>query len=961
MNSKQEALFKTEMVPAKDGSGQLFEEQMIPNATPVTCLGKSFPDDEARRAYFTELLAEKLRDPEFRKIEGFPIGIDEDILKLSDPPYYTACPNPWIADFIAEWEAQKPEKPEGFTYHREPFAADVSEGKTDQFYRAHTYHTKVPHKAIMRYILHYTEPGDVIYDGFCGSGMTGVAAQMCGDRHAILSLGYQVNPDGTISQEQIDENGKITWDVFSKIGVRRIFLNDLAPSATFIAAKYNLLFSASSYELATKSIMKKLHSDIGWMYETLHTDGKTKGQINYTVWSEVFTCKECSGEIVFFKYAFDTNNYKVLDEFPCPHCGTICSKSSINLLFNSVYEQSLGVVIRKPTRVPVIINYSVGKSVYEKTPDKNDIEIIERIDKLLRPETVPIDELPAMQMANVGRMKTTNITHIHSFFLPRQAQALGALWKMVQEIGDKNLRHSILWTIEQSIPGMSLLNRYQPIMHGQPGGSQVNRQMAGVFYVPSQISECSPWYNLEGKIRRIAKALSDVKFLNEFVCVFTGDCSRSGIPSNSIDYIFTDPPFGENIYYSDLNLLVEAWHRVKTNPKSEAIVDRVRHKALPDYQNLIEACFREYYRTLKPGRWITIEFSNTKAAVWNSIQTAISNVGFIVAGVSALDKKQGTFQSVNTPTAVKQDLVISAYKPNGGFEERFLKEAQTEEGIWDFVRTHLQYLPVTKRQGALMQMIPERDPRILFDQMVAYYVRKGYPVPMSSQEFQIGLSQRFSERDSMYFLPEQVAEYDRKKMMGGGRPLQQPLFIFGEASAIEWLRILLRDKPQSFQDINPQFMKEISGWSKNEVGLELSTLLEQNFLLYDGKGSLPEQIHSYLSTNWKDMRNLTKDDPALIVKAKGRWYVPDPNKAGDLEKLRDTDLLKEFKEYRQAQKKFKVFRLEAVRAGFKKAWQDRDYATIIAVAEKIPNNVLEEDSKLLMWYDQALTRMGDDQ
>ena len=311
------------------------------------------------------------------------------------------------------------------------------------------------------------------------------------------------------------------------------------------------------------------------------------------------------------------------------------------------------------------------------------------------------------------------------------------------------------------------------------------------------------------------------------------------------------------------------------------------------------------------------------------------------------------------PTAVKQDLVISAYKPNGGFEERFLKEAQTEEGIWDFVRTHLQYLPVTKRQGVLMQVIPERDPRILFDQMVAYYVRKGYPIPMSSQEFQIGLSQRFSERDGMYFLPEQVAEYDRKKMMCGGRPLQQPLFIFGEASAIEWLRTLLRDKPQSFQDINPLFMKEISGWSKNEVGLELSTLLEQNFLLYDGKGSLPEQIHSYLSTNWKDMRNLTKDDPALIVKAKGRWYVPDPNKAGDLEKLREKDLLKEFGAYKQAQKKLKVFRLEAVRAGFKKSWQERDYATIIAVAEKIPNNVLEEDPKLLMWYDQAITRMGE--
>jgi len=88
--------------------------------SPVTCLGMTFPSDEERRKYFTEKLREFLADPEFRKIEGFPIGSDEDILNLSDPPYYTACPNPWIADFIAEWEAEKPKQPEGYHYHREP-------------------------------------------------------------------------------------------------------------------------------------------------------------------------------------------------------------------------------------------------------------------------------------------------------------------------------------------------------------------------------------------------------------------------------------------------------------------------------------------------------------------------------------------------------------------------------------------------------------------------------------------------------------------------------------------------------------------------------------------------------------------------------------------------------------------------------------------------------------------------
>ena len=196
-----------------------------------------------------------------------------------------------------------------------------------------------------------------------------------------------------------------------------------------------------------------------------------------------------------------------------------------------------------------------------------------------------------------------------------------------------------------------------------------------------------------------------------------------------------------------------------------------------------------------------------------------------------------------------------------------------------------------------------------------------------------------------------------KKLLSGSIE-QASLFVKDESSAIDWLRLLLKAKPQTFADINPQFMQQLGGWSKNEAQLDLRELLNQNFLCYDGKGPVPEQIHAYLSTNWKELRKLPKDDPTLAAKARDRWYVPDPRKAGDLEKLREKALLKEFEEYKEAKKKLKVFRLEAVRAGFKKAWQERDYAVIIAVAEKLPTNVMEEDPKLLMWYDQAVTRMG---
>lgn len=937
------------------------EEPQQPSG-PVTCLGMTFENDEARRAYFTEELRKKLQDPEFRKIEGFPIGRDEDILNLSDPPYYTACPNPWIADFIAEWEAQKPEQPEGYHYHRDPFAADVSEGKNDPIYNAHSYHTKVPHKAIMRYILHYTEPGDIVFDGFCGTGMTGVAAQMCGDRDAVISLGYQVLPDGTILQEETDENGKKVWRPFSKLGVRRAVLNDLSPAATFIAYNYNTPVDVKKFDREAKRILNEVKKECGWMYQTTYYETKTVngiaktvkkiGTINYTVWSDVFICPECSQELVFWTAAVDSVAGVVRDTFPCPHCSVTLTKRGMERAWVTKYDSAIKQTIRQAKQVPVLINYSAHNEStdkskrYEKTPDADDLALIKKIEAMEIPYWFPTDELP--DGFNTRQPKGSHgLTHVHHFYTKRVEYIISMLWSKLSKRpwGYFAITSFIVKT------GSKLHN-----IGFKNGKINLAGAMPNVYYVPSSIAERNIFTLFDGKIVDFTKN-NNQKQRSSFSISNQSSDNILSDGKNIFDYVFIDPPFGSNINYSELNFIWESWLKVLTNNTKEAIENTIQHKGVKQYREIMTDCFCNIYKLLKPGRWITVEFSNTKAYIWNSIQTALVDAGFIVSNVSALDKGQGTFKSQTTPTAVKQDLVISAYKPNGGFEERFLKEAQTEEGVWDFVRTHLTYLPITKQQGSLLQFVPERDPRILFDQMVAYYVRKGYPVPLSSQDFQTGLSQRFIERDGMFFLPEQVAEYDRKKMVSG--ELQQvSMFVSDEASAIQWIRQLIKAKPQTFSDINPQFMQQLGGWSKNEAQLDLRELLNQNFLCYDGKGPVPEQIHAYLSTNWKELRNLPKDDPSLVAKARDRWYVPDPRKAGDLEKLREKALLKEFEEYKAAKKKLKVFRLEAVRAGFKKAWQEHDYAVIIDVAEKIPANIMEEDPKLLMWYDQARIRMG---
>jgi hypothetical protein len=472
------------------------------------------------------------------------------------------------------------------------------------------------------------------------------------------------------------------------------------------------------------------------------------------------------------------------------------------------------------------------------------------------------------------------------------------------------------------------------------------------------VSEPSPAYVLRGKLQRMHGALPSSK--QRRTLITTQSLSQIQIQSNSIDYIFLDPPFGNNIPYSELNFLWEAWLRVFTAVQQEAIVSGTQGKALHEYSKLMTDCLAEAYRVLKPGRWLTIEFHNSKNAVWNAIQDAIGSVGFVIADVRILDKGMLTIKQISGANAVNKDLVISAYKPNGGLEERFRLEAGTEAGAWDFVRIHLRQLPIFVSKEGQAEVIAERMNHLLFDRMIAYHVQHGVAVPLSASEFYAGLVQRFPERDGMYFLPDQVAEYDKKRITVKD-VLQLQLFVIDETSAIQWLRKLLTKKPQTFQDIQPQFMKELGGWQKHEKQLELSELLEQNFLRYNGKGEVPDQILKYLSTNFKELRNLDKDDQALCAKAKDRWYVPDPNKAIDLEKLREKALLKEFDEYKNFKgRQLKIFRLEAARAGFKKAWQERDYQTILDVAHIIPENVLQEDAKLLMWYDQATMRMGNE-
>ncbi len=938
---------------------------------PVMCLGMTFKNDDERRKHFTAELRKRL--PDLKKIEGCPIGEDEDILALSDPPNYTACPNPFISDFIQQWEAEKKEMygEEEEEYHREPFAADVSEGKSDPIYMAHSYHTKVPHKAIMRYILHYTKPGDIIFDGFCGTGMTGVAAKMCGVREVVESLGYQVRNDGTIFKEETNMTGEKIWVLFSKLGPRHALLNDLAPAATYIAYNYNTPSDVHGFKRTTEKILSEIKQECEWMYSTIVEEKRNMaptlaeklqnakdfdevryvieqnksvlGSVNYIIWSDVFVCSECTEEIVYWNASLDDVEFKLNDKFLCPYCNVSLEKNKMEHAWETYYDHPLKKVVKKIKKVPVLINYNVGKKRLTKVPDEFDIILIRQIESMEVPYWYPHNRMTEGREAR--RNDKFGLTNVHQFYTKRNLWVLASLWQKTTK--EPLARLSIT----------SVLVKTASLLHNvglKKGKINLAGALPNSLYLPSTLAERNIIELVEGKMKDIVNAgLEKVTSTN---MTYTMSLDIAGYDKPCVDYIFVDPPFGSNLMYKELNFLWEAWHKVFTENTFEAIEDKTQGKDTKEYHKLMAKLFKNAYKFLKPGRWMTVEFSNTKASVWNVIQIALQEAGFIVANVAALNKGQGTYNSQTNPTSVKQDLAISVYKPTDKFVDEMKRNVNTEQSIWIFLKQHLQQLPVFIGKKGDLEILVERTPRVLFDRVVAYHVQNGYPVPLSSAEFQAAVSQRFPMRDGMVFLEDQVAEYDKKRLLAK-EFIQMNLFVSDENSAIEWLRQQLLRKPKTRQDLHPNFMKEIQHIAKHEELPELDELLEQNFLRYEGGGPVPSQIHGYLSTNFKDLRGLDKEASALKAKAKHRWYVPDPNKQADLEKLREKALLREFAAYieqvNSSKKKLKQFRTEAIRAGFKKAWSDKDYKTIVSVGERLPEKVLQEDDKLLMYFDNA--------
>lgn len=859
---------------------------------PVTVLGMTFTNEEERRAYFREQLRAKL--PDLRKIEGFPIGSDDDIINLSDPPYYTACPNPWLNDFIAEWEQEKLQlEAEGKRFSNfvvnEPYAYGVKAGKNSAIYNAHSYHTKVPFEVIMRYILHYTQPGDIVLDNFGGTGMTAVAAAQCSE--------YNVEINNDFRENHLPK---------PNYGTRHAICGDLSPLCFHIASNYNRAIEVKSLESAVNSILSNLEDCYGDIYKI--RIGNTDYHINYFVWSQIVSCSGCGEELNVHDLSFDYQTTTLHTELVCPNCGLHQKKNKAETLWESTFDEFSMESNQQLRYSCCLLNYSIpgkGRGQSRIIPTRQ-LESIKTF--------IPTDIIG--DGYNKTQLSQTGCKRVYQIYPNRTLHVLAYLYDLIHT-KYADMKNELMFIFTSMLPKLTRLNRYMP----QHGSRALVGPMANVLYLPPQYVENNPIDQFEYQAKKIIKAYAQIK---NGSLIQIASATKSSIKDNSIDYIFTDPPFGANIMYSELNFITESWLKIKTNDEPEAVSNSFRGKGYFEYQSLMTESFKEYYRVLKPGKWMTVEFSNSSAAFWNCLQNSIINAGFIIASVTDLNKERSGLFGMIGPTAVKQDLALSCYKPDF-IDSSNTSFSQNSIDIWDFVTQLLEHLPIHLNKDNRTTSIIERNPKILYDRLISYFVQKNVQIPIDSCEFRKGLAERFLERDGMYFIPSQAVKYDelRKSTQGFQGNL---FFVDSEQGGIGWLNNELT-KPQTYQSIYPNWIRAIQGVRKGDILPELKQILEENF----------------------------------ILESDGKWRKPNLQDDVDLAALRLKALMREFKIYVEVAKKprgkIKEARVEALRVGFKQCYQDKDFATIIAVGDRIPQNLLTEDEQLLQFYEIASSRV----
>ena len=510
----------------------------------------------------------------------------------------------------------------------ELYRRPLSATRSGPLHNAFSWPTKIDAEAISLFIATHTSPGATVLDPFGGSGSTGIAARLCDSptpRMLRLAQDLELEP---------------RW------GPRQAVICELSPLGALLAEVMCHPPDPGVFEDAAGRLVASCERRLEWMYEARNPEGG-HGELRYAVWSEVIATPCCGTEVTFWDAAVDLDPAAVRRSFACPVCGRATMVSACERVVTPLDDPITGETTVRRSRTLARIYGRSGRRVWSRAPTEADRELTERVGARAQSlaATAPRSAIGWGDLRRGGYH--LGIERIHHLYTPRNLSAVAALWGGIGHGHPPELRDALrLLVLSYNAAHSTLLTRVVA-KRGQRD-LVVSGAQSGVLYVSGLPVEKNVFAGVRRKIRTFAEAFRLTRGSRSAVRVIRGSSTSLDIGTDSVDYVFTDPPFGGYIPYAEVNQVNEAWLGDFTDRTEEAIVSPAQGKDAAAYGRLLARVFGETARVLRPAGLATVVFHSSSSEVWDAFSRALATNGLVTERTSLLDRQQPTFKQASS-------------------------------------------------------------------------------------------------------------------------------------------------------------------------------------------------------------------------------------------------------------------------------------------------------------------------
>ncbi len=515
------------------------------------------------------------------------------------------------------------------------YKRDIPSTRTGLFYNLFSYPTKISPEVIALYIATHTEVGDTVLDVFGGSGTTALAAKLC------------ENPtDKLFALEK-------QFDVKAKWGSRKVIIYELGKYGSFATQVICNPPDSIEFKNAFKDYYKKAYMQLERVYSAKDENGEP-GEIRHIVWSDVIKCTHCKNEVNYYDVAVKYEPLKIEKSGLCPICGMEITFDSCEHVVENVYDALLNQKVDRKKRVPVKVYGESNGKKWARLANDDDRKLIDECEKLSYSSNDISKRIEWGDLYRSGYHK--GITHLHHFYTRRNYHVMSVLWSLTDQYKSDIANAIKLLLLSYNAAHSTLMTRV--VAKKNSKDFVLTGAQSGVLYVSSLPVEKNILKGIKRKANNFIEAFNFVNKCTGVTEVVNASSTELKIKSSSVDYVFTDPPFGDYIPYAEVNQINELWLNETTDRKDEVIISQSQNKNLDKYGKMMHQVFTEIYRVLKPKGMATVVFHSSKAKVWESMCNTLNNSNFHISQASVLNKVQSSFKQVVDIDSVQGDPMM---------------------------------------------------------------------------------------------------------------------------------------------------------------------------------------------------------------------------------------------------------------------------------------------------------------